>query len=684
MKRLKPIATVFSTILAVVLAVSMFGGCAKTDGKFGISVEATQGGTIAADKTSVAFGDYVTCTVRLDSGYALGKLTVNGGEVQPVAAPEGEEYDYIWRSGEVMRDYRIKAEFVRRDVTVRFNTGEGAATVPDQSATFGKKIGKLPKARKEGKRFLGWRDLDGNVVNEITVVKAVGVYELYAEYEDVDPADIEGLVPYAITSTYFDAAATAYGVVWHTEKKPIESVVWVAEKPLDGAVDWNAAREIAAESEAWTNEYISTATVDGLKFDTEYVVKVGDAAAGRQSGEFSFRTRKEQIDITKFFVFGTSAEEKRIGFRGDDEIGNTTYLAQVFEAAMGCHYADGGKPDFTAHSGSFVGYTSDGRYWKEMLSGLEDNLFAVPTVVTPGVREDEWFSGNRVTLQKLFHYNVSEGVDGRKRGEYYSFDFGPVHYISLSSNDVSENQKETWYPGSVLLPDQYAWLEDDLIAVDREKTPWVIVMSDEPIVNSDASFGVYGDGSNRNVSAIRCELGWQLWPLFTRYNVDLVLCGRQGYGTSSFPLAYDESVPESATSYPFKEIADANKKYVDHQRVSVVSSTTVQTLYDGVQVDKITYDGTPERRGTVCQALSGAAYSRKNPVMASGDDRFRTYGTHGKNTAVEATIKNYSAYSYIEATGDTLVVRTYGVDVKKRVKNEADDTVYLDGFMLTK
>ena len=57
---------------------------------------------------------------------------------------------------------------------------------------------------------------------------------------------------------------------------------------------------------------------------------------------------------------------------------------------------------------------------------------------------------------------------------WYSFDYGSVHTIMLSSeHDLS--------PGS----EQYEWLENNLLSVDRNETPWLIVEAHRPMYNSE-------------------------------------------------------------------------------------------------------------------------------------------------------------------------------------------------------
>ena len=62
-------------------------------------------------------------------------------------------------------------------------------------------------------------------------------------------------------------------------------------------------------------------------------------------------------------------------------------------------------------------------------------------------------------------------------GVYFSFDIGPAHIVSFSS--------EVYFWQIWEIEQQYAWLKKDLAAVDRSKTPFVITMAHRPMYCSN-------------------------------------------------------------------------------------------------------------------------------------------------------------------------------------------------------
>ncbi|EFJ51087.1 hypothetical protein VOLCADRAFT_48355, partial [Volvox carteri f. nagariensis] len=88
---------------------------------------------------------------------------------------------------------------------------------------------------------------------------------------------------------------------------------------------------------------------------------------------------------------------------------------------------------------------------------------------------------------------------------WYSFEYGPVHFTMLSSEHNLER-------GSA----QRRWLEDDLAAVDRCRTPWVIVGLHRPM------YVVYPHKFNRVVGE---HIRSSLESLLVEQLVDVVLSG---------------------------------------------------------------------------------------------------------------------------------------------------------------
>ncbi len=96
---------------------------------------------------------------------------------------------------------------------------------------------------------------------------------------------------------------------------------------------------------------------------------------------------------------------------------------------------------------------------------------------------------------------------------YNSFNYGSVHFISLSSEHSIQ-----------LGSTQYQWLENDLQLVnsDRAKHPWIVVQIHAPLYSSSHH------GSNLKIRTY-------LEPLFDKYDVDIVFTGHDHSYERTFP-----------------------------------------------------------------------------------------------------------------------------------------------------
>ncbi len=633
-----------------------------------------EGGSIVCDKEKVTLGESLTVTLTPEGDKVLYSLTVNGGEVTAVAGAKDGVVYYTWTAPSVLGNYTVKAVFCEPNVTVSFDANGGNCDVAEMSALYGKPFGVLPQVKNKGKKFLGWFDGD-NKVNASTLVKKSGTVSLKAKWEEFTEEEIEGVTPYAVTTTLYDSAATAYGVVWATEREPFRSVMQLVEKSdgdyerdENGDVLFDKGQTIDCAYEEFQYHYISTGVLDNLKFNTTYLVRLGDLAADNWSDSYEFTTREEAVETTKFLFIADTQEDDRIGNRGSKELRKNgevvqeTYFQNVLKDAT-ARFPDAG---FIAHGGDFVNYGADDFYMTQMIESIKDYVFKYPMQLTSGNHEGSSSYGRGwENVSKLFHYDSKS--ERPVNGDLYSFNYGRVHFVVLRSNDIfdwgrTEQLKK-------LSDEQLSWLKNDLKNVDRDVTPWVVCMMHEaPISFKKASYAE--------------TMGPQLFPILTQYDVDLMLFGHNHITMSSNPIAWDDLMAD-ATYY-------GNK-------LTETTTAVSSVLYDGVTVDKFDFTGVdPNARGTVFHqtACGGYQFNATAPwANRNSYQLFRSVFSGDSSTLVGANGvtegRGYSMYSYIEATETQLVLRTYGVDVKGLATDTTgasvtDFGVYLDGFMLNK
>ncbi|KKK16471.1 hypothetical protein P175DRAFT_0343449 [Aspergillus ochraceoroseus IBT 24754] len=133
------------------------------------------------------------------------------------------------------------------------------------------------------------------------------------------------------------------------------------------------------------------------------------------------------------------------------------------------------------------------------------------------------------------HFRMPSEQSGGLENFWYSWDYGMVHFIQFNT--------ETDFPDAPDLPGgsaaenagpfapngtQLKWLKDDLAAVDRKKTPWVIVAGHRPW---------YVDGSKCD----SCQAAFE--PLLLEYGVDIALFGHKHFYERFTPIANGEPDP---------------------------------------------------------------------------------------------------------------------------------------------
>lgn len=139
------------------------------------------------------------------------------------------------------------------------------------------------------------------------------------------------------------------------------------------------------------------------------------------------------------------------------------------------------------------------------------------------------------------HFRMPTAESGGTGNFWYSFDHGMAHFITLDTetdlghgkiapDEPGGSEDEDAGPFNYTMDAQTEWLAHDLAAVDRSKTPWIIVSGHRPWYIS-----AQNDSSD---VCLDCQSVFE--PLFIKYNVDLVLSGHVHAYQRNAPLSlYD-------------------------------------------------------------------------------------------------------------------------------------------------
>ena len=423
---------------------------------------------------------------------------------------------------------------------------------------------------------------------------------------------------------------------------------------------------------------------------------MGDLSADVWSREYTFTTREEYDDNVEFLYISDTQENYLIEnmdkiegtYAGIGYLG-TTYSSQVLKEAT-TRYPD---VDFITHGGDMVNYGIENKYWEQMIGSYDDFLFKYPMMITTGNHSEPlWYAfGSKDNIEnKMFNVDWEEDAHASS-GMIYSFNYGPLHFISLRSNDVFYEK------GGVLTDSQISWLIKDVEkARENSNIKWIIAMMHEgPIVP-----GFSGSYNSNHHSP---TLGGQLLPLFDELGIDMLLYGHNHYHVSTYPLIWDES----AAPLPFTDNPETRFPDQPLAKELTVKPATTQTekftLDDGTVVDKFIYPEGTTRRGTVyhqcmtsgMQMSSGYKYTNLESLLqekggVEGVYKMLASGgvgcleVDGKPSTVP-----YSGYSYVKVTPTSLTVLAYGVYAKGVYNATSEEeilsqNVYVEGLMLTR
>ncbi|CAI9088425.1 OLC1v1022742C1 [Oldenlandia corymbosa var. corymbosa] len=266
-------------------------------------------------------------------------------------------------------------------------------------------------------------------------------------------------------------------VTWITDDHSAQSVVKYGKQ--SGKYDSLAEGESTSYSYFLYNSGKIHHTVIGpLEDDTIYYYQCGG-----EGPEFRFKTPPSKFPIT-FAVAG--------------DLGQTGWTKSTLDHLDKCKYdvhmipGDLSYADFIQHKWDTFG---------ELVQPLASTR---PWMVTQGNHEKEHIP---LITEEFASYNARWKMPYEESGSgsnlYYSFDVAGVHVIMLGSyTDYDESS------------DQYSWLKADLSKVDREKTPWLIVLFHVPWYNSNEAHQCEGDNMMESMEHLLYSAG-----------VDLVLAG---------------------------------------------------------------------------------------------------------------------------------------------------------------
>ncbi|KAK2975185.1 hypothetical protein RJ640_022077, partial [Escallonia rubra] len=225
----------------------------------------------------------------------------------------------------------------------------------------------------------------------------------------------------------------------------------------------------------YTSGIIHHVRLTGLQPNTNYYYRCGDPTLPAMSDVYQFKTMPKPC---------SKSYPSKIAVAGD--------LGLTFNATSTISHLMRNKPDLiivpgdisyanmylTNGSGSNC-YSCSFRHapihetyqprWDYLGRLMQPLVSTVPLMVIEGSHEVEKQAGNVEFAAYTSRFAFPSEESGSRSPFYYSFNAGGIHFLMLGG-----------YTAYTKSSDQYRWLERDLANVNREVTPWLVAVWNQP------------------------------------------------------------------------------------------------------------------------------------------------------------------------------------------------------------
>ncbi|XP_043948882.1 acid phosphatase type 7 isoform X4 [Drosophila biarmipes] len=349
---------------------------------------------------------------------------------------------------------------------------------------------------------------------------------ILAAFQQASTAEVN-IVHYQPEQVHLAFGETVLDIVvtWNTRDNTNESI---CEFGIDGLHRRVKAAQMPTKfvdgGAKKATQYIHRVTLSNLRPNTTYLYHCGSELGW--SATYWFRTRFEHSDWSP-----------TLAIYGDMGVVNAASLPALQRETQSGQY------DAIIHVGDFA-YDMDwenGEVGDEFMRQVETIAAYVPYMVCVGNHEEKYNFSN---------YRARFNMPGETDSLWYSFNLGPVHFVSFST--------EVYYflsYGFKLLTKQFEWLERDLaeanLPENRAKRPWIITYGHRPMYCSDDK---EYDCNAQLETYIRQGLPMLKWfgleDLFFKHGVDVEIFAHEHFYTRLWPI-YNYKVYNGSAEAPY-------------------------------------------------------------------------------------------------------------------------------------
>ena len=281
-------------------------------------------------------------------------------------------------------------------------------------------------------------------------------------------------------------------VMWQSDAEEKDAFV-----EYRAAKDENAAIQTQKEhiNDKFTDNgkttYVHTVILKNLKPGTEYEYRLG--YGNRRSQWYRLNTAQVHNNY-KALIFPDSQSAKY----------------KVWEDVAMPAWQRNRDARFFITMGDLVDNGEHAYQWNEWFTRIGPMITRIPAAPVMGNHETYTMDWKMRIPQAYLHYfQLPEGAPEAYKNQFYSFDYGDVHYVVLNTQ---MREMKDFYPN--LLQDQLAWFKADM---EKSKKKWNVVLMHKDVLR----YGFLTRKTPREEGF--SEEGKVLMPLFDKYKVDVVL-----------------------------------------------------------------------------------------------------------------------------------------------------------------
>ncbi|MGE4588858.1 MAG: fibronectin type III domain-containing protein [Acidaminococcaceae bacterium] len=277
------------------------------------------------------------------------------------------------------------------------------------------------------------------------------------------------------------------------------TIMWQSEAAENGAfVEYRVKGKEQISSAPATNEpftddkittYLHTVTLSSLTPDTKYEYRVGYGDKRSEWHDFATAGRGK----FKAIIFPDSQSNDYRGW------------ANLVQAAGRAN------PDasFFVNMGDLVDNGEDHTQWRAWFDSVQGMIDRIPTAPILGNHETYDLNWKvRMPTAYLNLFSLPANGSQERKNQYYSYDYGDVHFIVLNTQMA---EMEQFQPG--LLAAETEWFKNDITKTDKK---WKIVLMHKDVLT-------YAFKNRTDRQAGISDIGQVFMPLFDQYGVDVVL-----------------------------------------------------------------------------------------------------------------------------------------------------------------